>query len=104
MKILALEHDLPGAAPAAFKRWARAEARQIWDLQQTGLIREAYYRADRPAAVLVLECASVDEAGALLDRLPFVREKLIAFEFIPIRAYPGFSRLFKTELDLPGED
>jgi hypothetical protein len=94
MKILALEHELPDATPDGFKTHARDEARLAWDLHQVGLIRELYFRADQPAAVLVLECASIGEAGRILSELPFVREGLISFELIPLKAYSGFERLF----------
>jgi hypothetical protein len=33
----------------------------------------------------------------ILADLPFVREGLIAFDLIPLRAYPGFERLFSIE-------
>ena len=98
MKILAIEHELPGANSEAFQRYAQEEARKAWDLHQAGWIRELYFRADQSSAVLVLECDSVEEAASILTELPFVREGLIMFELIPLRAYPGFARLFK---DLP---
>jgi hypothetical protein len=56
-----------------------------------------YFRVDRSEAVLILECVDVDEARSILDTLPLVREKLIGFELIPLMAYPGFARLFRTE-------
>ena len=97
MKILALEHELPGASPAQFQQFGKEEALRAWELYQAGAVRELYFRADQPAAVLVLECASTAEAAALLQSLPFVREGLIRFELIPLAAYPGFARLFNVE-------
>jgi hypothetical protein len=94
MKILALEHDLPGAVHKSFERYGKDEARKVWDLHQSGVIRELYFRADRNEAVLVLECASALEAERTLGELPFVRQGLICFELIPLKAYPGFERLF----------
>lgn len=94
MKILVIEHELPGAWAERFPRFAQEEARKVWDLHQAGLIRELYFRADRNEAVLVLECASIEEAKRTLRELPFVREGLIEFELIPLKAYPGFERLF----------
>ena len=95
MKILALERDVPGTSPAAFTPdLLAAEARRAWDLLQAGVLRDLYFRADRQAAVLILECASVDEAHAALATLPLVAAGLIAFEVVPLRAYPGFERLF----------
>ncbi len=99
MKILALEHENPGATADLFQRYAREEARKVWELYQSGGIRELYFRADRHTAVLVLESDSVEEAAAMLAGLPFVREKLIIFELIPLTAYPGFERLFSPERD-----
>ncbi len=58
------------------------------------MIRELYFRADRRAAVLVLECTNAEEALEVLNTLPLVREKLIGVEVIPLTAYPGFARLF----------
>jgi hypothetical protein len=95
MKILALEHELPGATSEMFQRFAEEEARKAWDLHQTGVIRELDFRADESSAVLVLECESVEDASKVISELPFVREGLISFELIPLRGYPGFARLFK---------
>jgi len=95
MKILAIEHDPPGVTDDQFTpELLQAEARRAWELHQAGIIRELYFRADRSEAVLILECADVDEARSVLDTLPLVRENLIGFELIPLIAYPGFARLF----------
>jgi hypothetical protein len=94
MKILALEHELPGAAVESFQKYAKEEAHKAWDLHQAGVIRELYFRADQNEAVLVLENESIEEAQRVLKELPFVREGLIVFELIPLKAYPGFERLF----------
>lgn len=97
MKILAIEHDAPNLTGDDFAPHVEAEARRAWDLQQAGVMRELYFRADRKEAILILECADVAEAEAVLATLPLVAAGLITFELIPLRAYPGFARLFKTE-------
>ena len=94
MKILALEHELPNATVDGFQQYAKDEARKVWELVQAGAIRESYFRADRSEAVLVLECQTLDEAQEALSTLPFVKNQLITFELIPLKAYPGFERLF----------
>jgi len=94
MKILALEIELPGAEESAFRTLAKEEAARTWELYQEGLIRELYFRKDRPEAVLILECVGVEEAAKLLSTLPLVQMGLIDFELIPLVAYPGFARLF----------
>ena len=97
MKVLAREHELPDAAIEQFYRCAVPEARALWDLYQAGVIRESCFHADRSEALLVLECPSVEEAREALSTLPFVQNQLIAFELIPLKAYPGFERLFAKE-------
>jgi muconolactone delta-isomerase len=98
MKILALEVDVPGVDEKAFTDdLLKEEAGHAWKLHQSGVIRELYFRADRHTAVLVLECASLDEAKAVLSTLPLVRRALIDFEIIPLSAYAGFARLFERE-------
>jgi hypothetical protein len=97
MKILALEHDLPGATPDKFKPLLKAEAARVWDLYLAGILREAYFRADRSEAVLVLECPSAAEAREILETLPLAQAGLIAFEVLPLIPYPGFARLFDQE-------
>ena len=97
MKILALEHELPNTAMERFQQYAKDEARQVWMLNQAGVIRESYFRVDRSETVLVLECQSVEDARETLSTLPFVQNNLIMFELIPVKAYPGFERLFAQD-------
>jgi muconolactone delta-isomerase len=95
MKILAIERAAAGANEELFRRLREEEARVAWHLYQEGLVRELYFRADRPEAVLVLECASLEEAHQVVARLPMAAAGLIDFELIPLAAYPGFARLFR---------
>jgi hypothetical protein len=95
MKILALEQDIDGVSTDKFQPYLQAEASHVWKLVQTGILREIYYRQDRSSAVLILECATVAEAVQVLNTLPLVKNSLVRFEVIPLKPYPGFSRLFK---------
>jgi hypothetical protein len=72
----------------------KAEAARLWELYQSGQVRESYFRQNRSEAVLILECHDTEEAQTLLDSLPLVRAGLIRFEIIPLVPYPGFERLF----------
>ncbi len=99
MKIIALSSDAPGVTDDQFAPHLKAEARRAWELIQSGALRELYFRADQPDAVLIFECASVGEARALLDTLPLVRAGLITFELVPLAPYPGLARLFETDQD-----
>ena len=104
MKILALEEELPGIGRDRFGPMAKAEASRLWELYLEGLVREAFFRADRKSAVLVMEAPTIDEASAALETLPFVREKLIRFRLIPLAPYAGFGRLFAPPEPLPRGD
>ncbi|MGD0862829.1 MAG: muconolactone Delta-isomerase family protein [Candidatus Limnocylindrales bacterium] len=95
MRILALERPVPGVTHDRFTgELSAAEARRAWELYQAGTIRELYFRADEPAAVLMLECGDAAEARRVLATLPLVAAGLIDFDVIPLLAYPGFARLF----------
>jgi len=94
MKILAMEIETQGAKPGQYTPHLKAEAGRVWELYQSGTIRELYFRADRSEAVLILECADVNEAQQTLQSLPLVQAGLITFEVIPLVPYPGFARLF----------
>jgi hypothetical protein len=95
MKILALEVEVVGVKAEDFgDELKKAEARQVWNLYQEGVLREVYFRADRSDAVLMLECDDLVSAYKVIDSLPMVAAKLIDFDLIPLRAYPGLARLF----------
>ncbi len=94
MKILAMETETAGVKPEQFGPHLKAEARRVWELYQSGAIRELYFRADRSEAVLILECADLNDAQQTLESLPLVQAGLISFEVIPLVPYPGFARLF----------
>ena len=95
MKILALEVEEEGVTPNQFTPHLKAEARRVWELYQSGAIREMYFRADRSEAVLILECADAAEAQRTLATLPLVQAGLIHFDVFPLIPYPGFGRLFE---------
>jgi hypothetical protein len=94
MKVLAIERETAGATAEQFEPHLKAEAVRVWQLYQSGVLRELYFRQNHSAAVLVLECADVRQAKSALDTLPLVQEGLIAFDLIPLVPYPGFARLF----------
>jgi muconolactone delta-isomerase len=98
MRILAIERPADGVTDDRFAAALLAEeAAHVYRLHQAGTIRELYFRADEASAVLALECTDVPEAERVLASLPLVEAGLIQFEVIPLRAYPGFSRLFAQE-------
>ena len=69
MVFLALEEDLPGTDAGAFAPHLEAEAVRVWTLQQQGVLRQIWFRQDRSAAVLLLECPDRRTAEEALDRI-----------------------------------
>lgn len=94
MKFLALERELSNATPQAFQPLLKAEARRVWELQQSGALREVYFNSDQHTAVLVLESSDRETTRQLLASLPLVQAGLITFDLIPLVPYDGFARLF----------
>ncbi len=94
MKILALEHERPGSTPEQFQPLLKEEALAVWQLHQSGTLREIYFDACSHTAVLILECEKTEAAQAILATLPLVHAGLIEFELIPLAPYDGFARLF----------
>lgn len=95
MKILALEKEAAQTQSSDFQPYLSEEAAKMYELYQAGVIRETYFHETDHTAVLMLECANVDEARRVLDGLPLVEAGLITFDVIPLVPYPGFARLFK---------
>ena len=94
MRIIALEVDKSEATADEFKPLLADEARKVWELYQEQIIREMYFRAERKAAVLILECQGIEDAKRRLSELPLVAAGLIDFDLIPLVPYPGLTRLF----------
>lgn len=95
MQILAIEKELMPVG-AHRQDLLREEAAHVWSLKKEGIIREIWFSVNEHVAVLLLECATEQEAKQYLDKLPLVQSGLITFEIIPLRSYDGFERLFYT--------
>ena len=94
MKILAIEKVIDGVTNEQFGPHLKSEAREVWQLYKSGIIRELYFTTNDNRAVLILECGNEIEAESFLNDLPLVKEALIQFEILPLKAYEGFERLF----------
>ena len=96
MKFLALERPVANVTPATMQPLLKAEARRVWELQKSGVLREIYFTPAHDA-VLVLECADERAAMEALNSLPLVRENQIRFEVSCLLPYSGFERLLANE-------
>jgi hypothetical protein len=94
MKILAVAKVDPQTTPEKIQPHLEAEVKHAWTLYKEGTLREMYDRQDRLGVVFILECSGVDEARKRLAELPFVREKLIDFDVIPLGPFSHLEMLF----------
>jgi hypothetical protein len=96
MKILAIAKVEPQTTLEKIQPHLEAEVRHAWKLYKEGSVREMYNCLDRKMGVVfVLECSSVAEARKILDELPFVQEKFIDFDIIPLGPFSYFEMLYK---------
>ena len=98
MKVLAIAKVDPQTTPEKLRPHLEAEVKHAWKLYKEGTVREMYDRQDRRGVVFVLECRGVDEARKSLDELPYVRERLIDFDLIPLEPFSYFEMLFSDEV------
>ena len=95
MKILAIAKVYPQTTLEKMQPYLEAEVKHAWKLYKEGTVREMYDRQDRRGVVFVLECNGVDEARKSLAELPYVRERLIDFDLIPLEPFSYFELLFR---------
>lgn len=94
MKILRLDRPLPGATFEKYQPYLRDEVRHSWQTYKKGLIREIYFRQDRPGVAILMECGSVEEAKKALAEFPLAKAGLIDFEAIPLGPFLNWETLF----------
>ena len=63
MKLLCLDIPQPGASLEKYQPHLLNEARHAWQLYKGGIVRDIYFRQDRPGVALIAECESVAAAG-----------------------------------------
>lgn len=102
MKILAMETEIPGGDWSGAAAQLKDEARHVYDLYLTGAVREIYF-TEAHDAVIILECADLAEAEALLGDLPLVRGGLIRFDLKELRPYDGYARLMENHGSISAE-
>lgn len=74
----------PGITRDQIMKVMQTEVRQTVGLYLDGKIQEWYSRGDGKGVVFLLNCTSVEEAKAMLETLPLVRENFASFEYMPL--------------------
>ena len=97
MQILALSRRLPGTTDAQLAPLAQVEAAAAFALYAGGAFRSMHLLPERTGAMVVLECASVEEARLVMATLPMVKAGLIDFDYSRMLPYTNFKALFRDE-------
>ena len=63
---------------------SREEVHSTVVLYLEGKIAQWWYRQDAKGVVFLLNAKSTEEAETMLSTLPFVRERLMSFDFMPL--------------------
>ena len=103
MKILAIDTVLPEATPEKIKENFLKEVNHTMNMYLADVVREIYFRQDRSGTVLMLEAPSLEDARAMLDKLPMVKAGLINFELIPLGPFVPLALLLDEDIDRAAE-
>ncbi|MGM3173061.1 superoxide dismutase [Dickeya lacustris] len=94
MKLLCLDIPKPGATLEQYEPHMLDEVRHGWSLYKSGLVRDIYFRQDRPGVAIVAECDSVDAARVALAEFPLAKAGLIDWDIIPLGPFTNWEALF----------
>ena len=94
MKLLCLDVPQPSASLEKYQPHMQDEARHAWQMYKVGIIRDIYFRQDRPGVAIIAEAASVDVAKTALAEFPLAKAGLIDWEVIPLGAFTNWESLF----------
>lgn len=94
MKLLCLDVPLPGASLEKYQPHLLDEVRHGWQLYKSSIVRDFYFRQDRPGVAIIAECESVDAAKKILSEFPLAKAGLIGWEVIPLGPFLNWESLF----------
>ncbi|MYM91763.1 superoxide dismutase [Rugamonas sp. FT82W] len=94
MKLLCLDIPQPGATPDQYQPHLLAEARHGWQLYKNGIVRDIYFRQDRPGVAIIAEAESVEAAHKALAEFPLAKAGLIDWQVIPLGPFLNWEMLF----------
>ncbi len=82
--ILAIGHVLSPLTPDQRKTVLPQEVKDTLSLILAGKIDQSWFRKDGQGPIFLLNVTSVEEAHALLEKLPLGQAKLMEFDLIPV--------------------
>ncbi len=97
MRMLCLDRPLPGATPEKYQPHMLDEIRHTWQAYKQGIVRDIYFRQDRPGVAIFLECDSVEEAKKIFAEFPLFKAGVIEAEVIPLGPFANWEFLFAQD-------
>ena len=94
MKFLCLDIPQPGATMEQYMPHMLDEARHGWQLYKSGVVRDIYFRQDRPGVAIIAEADSVEAAKKALNEFPLAKAGLICWDVIPLGPFTNWELLF----------
>ena len=94
MKLLCLDVPKPGASLEKYHPHLLNEARHAWKLYKGGVIRDIYFRQDRPGVAILAEADSIEAVKKELGEFPLAQAGLIGWEVIPLGPFTNWEILF----------
>lgn len=94
MKFLCLDIPQSGAGLDKYQPHLLNEARHTWQLYKSGVVRDIYFRQDRPGVAILAEAESVEAAKHALREFPLAKAGLIDWDVIPLGPFLNWELLF----------
>lgn len=94
MKFLCLDIPQPGATMDQYQPHMLDEARHGWQLYKSGVVRDIYFRQDRPGVAILAEADSMEAARKALGEFPLAKAGLIGWDVIPLGPFTNWELLF----------
>ena len=96
-KVLAIGHLTSAATPTALAPLMRSEVPETVKLYLAGKIDQWYSRNDQRGVVFLMNVTSVEEAHALLEKLPLGVAGLMEFDLVPVGPLAPLSLLVNKQ-------
>lgn len=100
-KILAIGRVVEGANPEKLMPVMKYEVPDTVKLYLEGKIDQWYVRQDKRGVVFLMNVSTLEEAHALLEKLPLGQAKLMEFDLIPLGPLSPLYRLLGSQAAAP---
>src|SRR5277367_2006267 len=97
IKVLAIGHMTAAATTEALNPVMKNEVPETVKLYLAGKIDSWYVRQDQRGVVFLMNVSTVEEAHAMLEKLPLGQAKLMEFDYIPLGPLSPLGRLLMQQ-------